>query len=397
MALPDAQGGVLILERRRREPFSEEDIALARVQSRQLVAETATKLGHRGFAWSAQLEAVQSVAAQLTRLSSVEEVSATLCAQAHRVLAFDNARVYVLSPDGVTLEAVAFRSHAAEYEGESAASLRVRMGEGITGWVAETGQAVIVPDAARHPRALDVPGTVPIAEESMLIAPLRSEGRVIGVVVLSRIGLDRYDEDELRLLRVLADQTSVAIENARLLAARDRHVAELASLLDISQAVSRSSDEVELAAVLARKVAEAAAMDACVLTRADEATGALAFVAAWDRDPARIDAARGAAAPRRTPGGPLGHAATHRRRAGLARGRRSGAQRHAGCEPERGSCRSPRQVASSASPSSSRATAGARSRRTSCRSCGRWPTRSPPGSRTHTSCASCAMPQRPTS
>ena len=287
LALPDAQGGLLILERRRREPFSEEDVALARVQSRQLVAQAATKLGHRGFAWSAQLEAVQSVAAQLTRLSTVEEVSATLCAQAHRVLAFDNARVYVLSQDGVTLEAVAFRSHTAEYEGESAASLRVRMGEGITGWVAETGQAVIVPDAARHPRALDVPGTVPIAEESMLIAPLRSEGRVIGVVVLSRIGLDRYDDDELRLLRVLADQTSVAIENARLLAARDRHVTELAALLDISQAVSRSSDEVELAAILARKVAEAAAMDACVLTRADEATGALDFIAGWDRDPAR--------------------------------------------------------------------------------------------------------------
>jgi diguanylate cyclase (GGDEF)-like protein len=287
LALPDAKGGMLVLERRRREPFSEEDIALARVQSRQLVAQASTRLGHRGFAWSAQLEAVQSVAAQLTRLSTVEEVSATLCAQAHRVLAFDNARVYVLNPDGITLEAVAFRPHAAEYEGESAASLRVRVGEGITGWVAESGQAVIIADSNRHPRAIDVPGTSAIDEESMILAPLRSEGRVIGVVVLSRIGLDRYHDDDLRLLRVLADQTGVAIENARLLAARDRHLAELAALLDISQASSRSSDELELAAVLARRVAEAAAMDACVLSRADEATGALSFVAAWDREPGR--------------------------------------------------------------------------------------------------------------
>jgi GAF domain-containing protein len=262
---------MLVLERRRREPFSEEDIALARVQSRQLVVQASTRLGHRGFAWSAQLEAVQSVAAQLTRLSTVEEVSATLCAQAHRVLAFDNARVYVLDPDGETLEAVAFRSHAAAYDGESATSLRVRVGEGITGWVAESGQAVIIADSSRHPRAIDVPGTSAIDEESMLLAPLRSEGRVIGVVVLSRIGLDRYHDDDLRLLRVLADQTSVAIENARLLATRDRHLAELAALLDISQASSRSSDELELAAMLARRVAEAAAMDACVLSRADEA------------------------------------------------------------------------------------------------------------------------------
>jgi diguanylate cyclase (GGDEF)-like protein len=287
LTLPDAHGGLLVLERRRREPFSEHDVALARVQSRQLVARAATKLGHRGFAWSAQLEAIQSVAAQLTRLSTVAEVAATLCAQAHRVLAFDNARVYVLAQDGVTLEAVAFRPHAPEYAGESAASLRLRAGEGITGWVAETGQAVVVADSRHHPRAVDVPGTAAIPEESMLLAPLRSEGRVIGVVVLSSLGLDRYDDDDLRLLRVLADQTGVAIENARLLAARDRHLAELAALLEISQATSRSAAEVDLAADLARTVGEATGMDACVLSRADEATGALDFVAAWDRDPAQ--------------------------------------------------------------------------------------------------------------
>jgi diguanylate cyclase (GGDEF)-like protein len=288
MALPDSHGGLLVLERRRREPFSEEDVALARVQSRQLVPNAMTRLGHRGFAWSAQLEAVQSVAAQLTRLSTIEEVSSTLCAQAHRVLAFDNARVYVLGEDGATLEAAAFRPHAAEYEGEDAAALRVSVGEGITGWVAESGQAVIVHDAARHPRAIDVPGSVPLPEESMLLAPLRSEGRVIGVVVLSRIGLNRFTDDDLRLLRVLADQTGVAIENARLLAARDRHVSELAALLDISQASSRTADEAELASVLARTLAEATRVDACILSRADEATGALGFLAAWDRDPARL-------------------------------------------------------------------------------------------------------------
>ena len=56
----------------------------------------ATRLGPRPIAWSAQLEAVQSVAAQLTRLTDVKEVSAALCSQTQRVVAFDNARVYVL-------------------------------------------------------------------------------------------------------------------------------------------------------------------------------------------------------------------------------------------------------------------------------------------------------------
>ena len=72
LALPDERGGLLVLERQRSEPFNDEDLALARVQARQLVRNVTTRLGHRPMAWSAQFEAVQSVAAQLTRLTSVE-------------------------------------------------------------------------------------------------------------------------------------------------------------------------------------------------------------------------------------------------------------------------------------------------------------------------------------
>ena len=283
VTLPDERAGLLVLERRRSEPFNDEDLALARVRARQLAGNVSTRLGRRPIAWSAQLEAVQSVAAQLTRLTSVEEVSAALCSQTQRVVAFDNARVYVLREDGLTLDPVAFRPHAREYHGESAAGLRVTVGEGITGWVAATGQQLIIDDAARDPRAVQVPGSVDLAEESMLLAPLRSEGRVIGVVVLSRLGLSRFSEDELRLLGVLADQAAVAIENARLITERDRHVAELAALLDISQAGGGASDERDLANVLAGKLRTAARMDACLIARWDEESGKLVPIGADGR------------------------------------------------------------------------------------------------------------------
>jgi diguanylate cyclase (GGDEF)-like protein len=285
VALPDERAGLLVLERKRNEPFSEEDLALARVQARQLVSTVSTRLGPRPIAWSAQFEAVQSVAAQLTRLTNVKEVSAALCSQTQRVVAFDNARVYVLREDGRTLDPVAFRSHAREYHGESAAGLRVTVGEGITGWVAATGQQLIIDDAARDPRAMQIPGTADIAEESMLLAPLRSESRVIGVVVLSRLGLSRFSNDELRLLGVLADQAAVSIENARLLAERDRHVAELGALLDISQAGDTVRDERDLANVLAAKLRGAARMDACLISRWDEESGKLVPVGADGRPP----------------------------------------------------------------------------------------------------------------
>lgn len=283
LSLPDERGGLLVLERMRDEPFTDEDLAIARVQGRQLVHNVSTRLGPRPIAWSAQLEAVQSVAAQLTRLTSVEEISAALCTHTQRVVAFDNARVYVLREDGRTLEPVAFRPHAREYQGESAAGLRVTVGEGITGWVAANGERLIVHDAAGDPRAIHIPGSPELAEESMLLAPLRSESRVIGVVVLSRLGLSRFSEDELRLLGVLADQAAVAIENARLLAQRDRHVAELAALLDITQAGGGASDERDLASVMAAKLRAAARMDACIVSRWDEESSRLLPIGADGR------------------------------------------------------------------------------------------------------------------
>jgi diguanylate cyclase (GGDEF)-like protein len=287
LALPGQTLGYVELARERSEAFSESDLAIARVQLRRLVPAVSTRLGPRPIAWSAQLEAVQSVAAELTRLTSVEAISAALCTQTHRVVAFDNARVYVLRDDARTLEPVAFRPHAAEYEGESAAGLRVRVGEGITGWVAMSGRPLRVRDAGADPRAIDVPGSLDLTEESMLLAPLRSEGRVIGVVVLSRLGVDRFSDDELRLLGVLADQAAVAIENARLLGERDRHVSELAALLDISQAAGSASDEHQLASLLAAKLRRAAGLDGCVISRWDEQSGSLTTIGS-DGRPASV-------------------------------------------------------------------------------------------------------------
>jgi diguanylate cyclase (GGDEF)-like protein len=273
--LPDDRGGLLVLRRQRSEPFSEDDLAIARVQARRLVGTVATRLGPRPITWSAHLQAVQSVAAQLTRLTSVEEVTTALCSHAQRVVAFDNARVYVLREDRRTLDPVAWRPQAREYQGETLEGLRVTVGEGITGWVALTGQPLNVPDAAADPRAIDVPGSVDLLEESMLLAPLRSDSQVIGVVVLSRLGLARFSDDELRLLGVLADLAAVAIENARLLAERDRHVSELEALLDISQAGGGAGDEGDLAGVLASRLCRAASMESCLISRWDQQSGDL--------------------------------------------------------------------------------------------------------------------------
>ena len=59
LAMPHERDGFLQLERSRGEPFSDADLAIARVQARRLVPTVTTRLGPRPIAWSAQLDAVQ--------------------------------------------------------------------------------------------------------------------------------------------------------------------------------------------------------------------------------------------------------------------------------------------------------------------------------------------------
>ena len=271
VVVPDARTAVVLLERSRSEPFSADDHAVARLFARQLAEQIVVEgAGGRASVWSRQLEAIQAVASQLTRLSSVDSVTAALCVETRRVIPYDNVRVHLLAADGQTLEAVAFRSHHPAYAGESADGLRISVGEGLTGLVARSGRPLLVADVARDPRGVDVPGTQVLLEESMLLVPLRHEARVIGVITMVRLGLGMFSEDDLRPLGVLADQVAIAIENARLLAGRSRLVEELRALLEIGHAGSMAADEVTLAGTLARKLRGAARSDGCAIVRWDE-------------------------------------------------------------------------------------------------------------------------------
>ena len=104
---------------------------------------------------------------------------------------YHNARVYLLGDDQRTLEPVAFGGNLSEYAGETFDALRCDMGEGITGTAAERGQTLNIGDAQHCEFAEDIEGSADI-EESILAVPLRYERRTIGVIVLSKLGLDQF-------------------------------------------------------------------------------------------------------------------------------------------------------------------------------------------------------------
>lgn len=100
-------------------------------------------------------------------------------------------------------------------EARAMMSVDVPLGVGLSGWAAQHGQAVITGDAARDPRALQVPGTA-VVDESIMVVPLMTNGRLYGVLRLDRPGLNQYREEDLSLLELMAAHVSDALSRAQM-------------------------------------------------------------------------------------------------------------------------------------------------------------------------------------
>lgn len=208
---------------------------------------------------AAQLDALRAAASRMRSSTSVEAVGRAVVEETRRVLDYHNARVYVLE-DGDTLVPIAFEGRIGVYEQVDLEILRTRVGEGLTGWVAQHRQPLLVHDASADPRSVSIAGTDDV-DESMLVVPMLHEGDLLGVVTLSKLGLRRFDLDDLRLLGALADQAATALASARHLHEMRRLAEELRLLLEMNGALSQSLDPRAVGDLMAEHLARAAGAD----------------------------------------------------------------------------------------------------------------------------------------
>jgi diguanylate cyclase (GGDEF)-like protein len=95
-------------------------------------------------------------------------------------------------------------------------SVRLKVGEGIAGWVAKHGEPLIVPDVysdARFAKRIDE--MTKWQTRSIICLPLLSKQRVLGVIQLINAPMEGFGENELLLLQTLCDYAAIAIDNAK--------------------------------------------------------------------------------------------------------------------------------------------------------------------------------------
>ena len=238
------------------------------------IALSNAELFEQTVARAAQLEVLQAASARMSRAVTVEEIGRTIVEETGGIIDYHNARVYLVEPPDLVLP-IAFEGRIGAYERVDMSVLACRLGEGFTGWVAQHGEPILIRDANGDPRGSTIVGTDDV-DESMVVVPMRHNGLTIGVITLSKLGLDGFGSDDLRLLTILADQAATAVGSVRLLTRTLGLAGELRRLLDMSAELSGSLDPRQVADLMAGHLARAMSVEECV-------------VSYWDRPAGRVE------------------------------------------------------------------------------------------------------------
>jgi diguanylate cyclase (GGDEF)-like protein/excisionase family DNA binding protein len=204
---------LLVLYHREPYDWTPEEIALARSFGDTI----ATAIGNARLMASvedlaARLRAIQDLSARLSGIQDVRGIGETIVAEARSLIAYDTVRVYRVDHDTGWCEPIAFQGVFMGRTDPEPELLRVRVGEGLTGWVAEHGEPLLLGDAHGDARSLVVGETN--GPESMLVVPMTYEGKVRGLVVVSRLGQDLFGPNDETTLSIFAGTAAQALVNA---------------------------------------------------------------------------------------------------------------------------------------------------------------------------------------
>ena len=98
---------------------------------------------------------------------------------------------------------------------EALKNLRVKVGEGVAGWVVEHGETLIVPESEDDPRLSEEQAPGPQKTRSVIAMPLRGRKGTHGAIEIFNPRAEQMTDYTIAFLHILADHAAIAIENAR--------------------------------------------------------------------------------------------------------------------------------------------------------------------------------------
>ncbi len=197
-----------------------------------------------------QLETASLIGQRMTALLDFDSLLAEVVRLIRVRFGYYHTRILLV--DEEARELVLKEASGPSAESIKARGLRLKVGEqGITGWVAYTGQTLMCNDVSREPRY--DPAELVAETKAELAVPLRVGSRVLGVLDVQSERRDAFGKEDATVLQILGNQIGIAIENARLFQETQRRYDAMAALHETSLDIISQLDVPALLEALLRR------------------------------------------------------------------------------------------------------------------------------------------------
>lgn len=203
--------------------------------------------------WKSELKALAELSATINSSLDMQTVLDRAMACVQTFVNAEASAIFEVDESGGELFFRIALGNAAERVKE----VRFKIGEGIAGWVAKTGEPIIVGDTRKDFRFNRLVDAVSGFEtRSILCVPMTYRNKLIGVIqVLNKKDAECFDENDLEMVGILGNQVAIALENARLYTILNGKFTEIAEELKIVQSKLSQTERLAALAKLAQGVA----------------------------------------------------------------------------------------------------------------------------------------------
>ncbi len=166
-----------------------------------------------------------------------DELLALIIHETTTAMGTDVCSLYLLMPSGREMLLTATNGLNENMVGK----VKMKVGEGITGWVAETRSPAVVADVSRDPHWKWVPGFDEDRFHSMLSVPIESGPRLVGVLNAQAAELREFNAGDIDFLRAIAAQVAGILERSELQRRLEAQLSEIQLSHDIHERFTKLS------------------------------------------------------------------------------------------------------------------------------------------------------------
>jgi diguanylate cyclase (GGDEF)-like protein len=274
---PGEMLGLFVVVHRRPHTWTIRDLGLATGFAGQLAtAMQNARLYASVRSLASRLTAIHELSLHLAQLRDVDTITEAIVAQVGRLVDCDAVRVY--RPDGPEGRYRIVASFGLPGSA-SAPGPRLPNGETLPSWVARRNEPLVIPDSSVERGSIQRLSPGP---ESVLLVPMAYGDEVLGVLVVSRAGANRYGPEDEQALSIFGRQAGQALVNARNIACLESQQAILEQqlsgerrLLDVSETLVSTLDPRQVLEQIADTIGSVVHYDWLTIYRQDRTSGGI--------------------------------------------------------------------------------------------------------------------------